>query len=294
MTTSVVLTGTGVPRPDPRRAGPGVLITTDEVALQFDAGRATTMRMAEAGITAAALDAVFITHHHSDHVVGLVDIVMSRWLQGRPPPAPLAIVAPVGPSARFVQRMLDPWDDDIAVRSYESPAGGPTFDLQAFDPSDGVEPIEVWTVGGVTVTALAVHHEPVEQAVGYRISTPDGVIAISGDTVACAEVEQLAASADVLVHEAFHRAAVEPFFDAAPHLRAVADYHADTPAIGASAARAGVATLLLTHLVPAPSTPAEEQSFIDAVRAGGYQGEIIVGHDLTTVTLPPGALPPTQ
>ena len=50
-------------------------------------------------------------------------------------------------------------------------------------------------------------------------------------------------------------------------------------------AELGVPTLLLTHLIPAPAGPAEAQPFIDEVREGGYEGEVLVCDDLHTVTL---------
>ena len=78
MATEVMLTGTGVPHPRPGRAGAGVLVRHDDVALQFDAGRATVMRLMEAGTPPHALTAVFLTHVHSDHLVGLPDLAMTR------------------------------------------------------------------------------------------------------------------------------------------------------------------------------------------------------------------------
>lgn len=81
MTTEVILTGTGVPHPRPGRAGAGVLIRHGDVALQFDAGRSTVMRLMDAGTLPHALTAVFLTHVHSDHVVGLPDLAMTRWIQ---------------------------------------------------------------------------------------------------------------------------------------------------------------------------------------------------------------------
>ena len=285
MTTKVVLTGTGVPTADPDRAGAGTLVVYGDIALQFDAGRATTMRLAAAGTPSQQLDAVFLTHHHSDHLVGLVDVVFCHWLQGDRNGLPLEIVTPSGPCQRFAERMLDPWVDDIAVRSHDARDGGPRITVTPFEPATDSEPTLVWSKGDVHVFALSVHHEPVLPAVGYRIETPDGVVAISGDTVACAEVERLAQGADVLVHETFDRARLAPFFEHLPHLEAIAGYHADTPDVGASAVRAGVGTLVLTHLVPAPRTADEEQLFVDAIRRGGFDGRVVVGADLTNVTL---------
>ncbi len=287
--TTVTLTGTGVPQVDPACAGPGVLVRHGDIALQFDAGRATTMRLAEAGVRPEQLDALFVTHHHSDHLVGLTDVVMSRWLGGRHDASPLTVVAPAGPSATFVERMLDPWVDDIAVRSeHLHRTGGPQPDVVAFDSDAAIEQaVEVWSFGDVRVSTRRVHHEPVTPAVAFRVDTPAGSVVITGDTVVCDEVAELAAGADVVVYEAFRRDVVLSFADAMPHLRLLAEYHADTEAIGAQMAAIGAPTLVLTHLIPPLSaSPDGAQGFVDDIRGAGFVGELVVGTDLTTVTLP--------
>ena len=136
------------------------------------------------------------------------------------------------------------------------------------------------------VTAGQVRHEPVIGAVGYRVDTPDGSIVISGDTLVCDEIAELATGVDVLVYEAMR---FEPFDDLPAHRRFVLDYHADTRLIGTQAAALGVPKLVLTHLIPPPGTDAERQHFVDDVRAGGYDGEVIVADDLYTTELRPGS-----
>ena len=282
MATEVVVTGTGVPHLTPGRAGPGVLIRCDSAALQFDAGRATSLRLCEAGTQPEALDALFVTHHHSDHLTGLIDLVFARWLVMQRGHLPLPIVAPSGPSTRYVERMLEPWQDDIIVRKeHVGRSDGPEPRVIGFEAT--ADPREVWRSDDVRVVSRLVHHEPVTPAVAYRIETPDGVVVISGDTVACDEVAELAEGANVLVHEAFRRRFLEPAQTVVPHLPAIAAYHADTPAVGSVAKRAGVKTLVLTHLIPAPRNEIEKQGFVDDIREGGYEGELIVADDLTTV-----------
>lgn len=282
MATEVVVTGTGVPHLAPGRAGPGVLVRCGATALQFDAGRATALRLCEAGTALAELDALFVTHHHSDHLTGLADLVFARWLEGHGRHEPLPIVCPSGPALRFLERMLDPWEDDIAVRmTHVGRIDRPEPRLVPY--AAGAAASEVWSHDGVRVEARLVHHEPVVPSVAYRVTTQDGVLVISGDTVACDEVAELAEGADVLVHEAFRRAVLEPAFGALPHVARIADYHADTPDVGRIAKRAGVATLVLTHLIPAPRDDREKLGFVDDVRRGGFEGELIVADDLATV-----------
>lgn len=286
MTTTVTLTGTGVPHPSPGRAGPGALVRHGDVALQFDAGRATMLRLTEAGTAAHELSALFLTHVHSDHLVGLADVVMTRWVQGTLHPAgPLPIVAVEGPACRFAEEMLGPYADDIELRVLHVQEAPPVLDVRPFPLP--AAPTEVWRSddGSVRVEAVAVHHEPVADAVAYRVTTPDGVVVISGDTRVCAEVAELAAGADVLVHEACRTAVMAELIAGTP-FEQIFDYHADTVALGALAADAGVRHLVLTHLIPPPVDDAGAEAFADDVRRGGYDGALTVGHDLFAVELP--------
>lgn len=284
--TEVVITGTGVPHLAPGRAGPGVLVRHGAVVLQFDAGRATALRLCEAGVRMQDLSALFVTHHHSDHLTGLTDVLFARWLEAQQGFVPLPVVAPRGPSTNFLARMMEPWVEDLQIRrEHTGRVDGPEPDVRAFDVAEG--PVVVWAdaAAGVTVTAQAVHHEPVTPAVAYRVDTPDGAVVISGDTIVCDEVAALAAGADVLVHEACRREALRPFFAARPQLEHIAGYHADTVELGALAQRIGVPRLVLTHLIPAPAPGfVTEADFADDVRRGGYTGEVIVASDLTTVS----------
>ncbi|GAA3625027.1 Rv2407 family type 3 sulfatase [Nonomuraea rosea] len=283
MTTTVTLTGTGVPIPSPGRAGAGVLVRYGPTALQFDAGRATVMRLTEAGTGLHELSALFITHVHSDHVIGLPDVVMSRWIQDHVwNSGPLTIHAPEGEAVGFIQRMLDPYSADIALRMEHVQPAPPELDVRAFACSP--EARVVWSQGEVIVEAVAVHHEPVPDAVAYRVCTPDGSVVISGDTRVCDEVEALSEGADVLVHEACRTTALHEAVAGTP-FEQIFSYHADTVALGSLAKRAGVAHLVLTHLIPAPDDESGEATFESDIRSGGYQGRITVGRDLMTATI---------
>lgn len=185
-----------------------------------------------------------------DHLTGLIDVVFARWLQSHGHHEPLPIVAPEGPAARYLERMLDPWADDIAVRKqHVEREDGPEPKLIFYEATPDER--EVWRSGDLHVSARLVHHEPVTPAVAYRIETPDGAVVISGDTIACDEVAD----------------------------------HADTEEVGGVAQRAGVPTLVHTHLIPAPRNKAEKQGFVDDVRRGGYDGAVVVADDLETVRL---------
>lgn len=288
MSTSVTITGTGCPIPDANRAGPGALVRHDDLTLQFDVGRSTVQRLAGANVWIPDLSAVFLTHHHSDHLTGLSDLILTYWTMDRTDNSPpLPVIAPSGPASKFASTVLDGWEDDIEVRSNHSGRPSrPQIELIPFEIPG--TPTQVWRRGDVVVSAGQVRHEPCPSAVGYRVDTPDGSVAITGDTRVCDEVAELAEGVDVLVYEAM----CFSFFENLPKRRRfVTDYHADTPLIGKQAAELGVSTLILTHLIPAPVTDAEKQVFIDEVRSGGYEGELIVADDLYTAAVGSGGLP---
>jgi ribonuclease Z len=213
-------------------------------------------------------------------------VTMTRWIYNKhgEDTGPLPIVAPEGPTSRFVRRMLGPFDDDIAIRVAHADGTPPRFDLTAFP----VRPVpqRVWqsSDGTVIVDAVQVHHEPVTGAVAYRIRTADATVVISGDTIVCDEIADLAAGADVLVHEACRATALASQVAGTP-FETIFSYHADTDALGALAEQAGVRHLVLTHLIPPPADTASAALFEADVRSGGYSGEVTVGEDLTRIVV---------
>ena len=283
MSSLVTLTGTGTPTPTPARAGGGVLVQTGGLNLQFDAGRATAMRLAAVDVRAIALDAVFLTHHHSDHLQGLDDLVFSSWIAGTQLSGPemdtrLSVIGPDGPLADFLEHLLDPRRGDFDVRKgHLNRDTEPGMHVTLFEAPTKLEVI--WEKGDVHVSAMKVQHDPVRPAVGYRVESPDGVVAITGDTRVCDEVGILAEGADVLVHEALLREVVigtprEP----------IMDYHSDSVGIGSLAKKLGVKSLMLTHLIPPPENVENGVARYEAaVRSGGYDGPLVVGEDLATV-----------
>lgn len=279
MTTTVTITGSGTPIMRPGQAGAGVLVSSDGVPIQVDVGRGTSMRLTDLGVALGDLTAVCITHHHSDHLVGLADLLMSRWLEDGQ--SQLPVIAPDGEATRIAGEVLDVWAGEIEMRrAHTGRDGTPVADVQGFTAHKS--PTEVFRAGVVRVLAATVDHGPVIPAVGYRIETADGVVAVSGDTAVCQSLTMLAADADIFVCEAFRKAGTVGLLS---DPNAIAAYHADSVQVGRLAAKAGVRTLILTHLIPPVASVDDKYLFERDVREGGFAGTVIVADDLDQQTL---------
>ena len=269
----VVVLGSGSPLPDPLRAGPATLVRTAIGDLLFDCGRGVLMRAAAAGTSAGAVQGLFLTHLHSDHITDLNDVMTTRWVTSFTP-HPLPIFGPTGtdPLVRATETMLEP---DIGYRLAH-------HDDLDWRPSAEVAEVEsgpVFERGPVRVTAAPTDHAPVRPTVGYRIDDGDRSVVISGDTVPCAGLDSLCAGADVLVHTVVRPDLIEPI--GLPRLTDVLDYHSSVQQAADTAERNGVGTLLLTHLVPTPGPGTEpEWSELAAARFGG---QVVVASDLLTL-----------
>ena len=271
----IVLTGTGSPLPDANRAGPSTLVKAGDTHILIDAGRGTVMRMAGGGSLPVFLSAVLITHLHSDHVCALNDVITTHWImcQGN---ATLRVYGPPG-TAQFVERQLGALEADIGYRiaHHDVLVNEPQVEVTELEAGDAFD------LNDVHICTAATDHAPVRPTLGYRLEHEGSVAAIVGDTVPCEGVDQLAAGADAYVQTVIRSDLVkltpnEMFQD-------ILDYHSDVEQAAKTAARTGAKRLVLTHMVPAP-TPEQYPEWVE-LAAAHFDGEVIIGDDLTTVTL---------
>lgn len=270
---SVVLLGTGSPLPDPHRAGPAQLVRAAGRLLLVDCGRGVLMRLAGAGIGAAQVDALLLTHLHSDHVTDLTDVITTRWI-GTFAPDPLVVVGPPG-TRRLVDRILASLEDDIGYRlaHHDDLTWAPPVEVH--EVLDG----EAWSADGVTVTAAPTDHRPVTPTVGYRVEAGGAAVVLAGDTVPCDGLDRLVAGATVYVQTVVRPSLVEPI--PLQRFRDILDYHSSVADAGRTAARGGVGTLVLTHCVPAPAPGTAPEWIAEA--AEHFAGEILLPDDLHEV-----------
>ncbi len=269
----VVVLGSGSPLPDPHRAGPATLVRTTAGDLLFDCGRGVLMRAAAAGTSAGALAGLFLTHLHSDHITDLNDVVTSRWVTSFAP-APLEVVGPAGTTALMaaVEALLE-WDVGYRLAHHADLTWRPAAEVTEIEA--GV----VFDRGGVRVTAAPTEHAPVRPTVGFRVEEAGRSVVLAGDTVPCGGLDALCEGADVLVHTAVRRDLIEQI--GLPRLLDVLDYHSSVPDVAETAARNGVGTVVLTHLVPAPVAGTEGE-WSEQARAF-FGGTVVVAEDLTRV-----------
>lgn len=271
----IVLTGTGSPLPDANRAGPSTLVKAGDTHILIDAGRGTVIRMTGAGSLPAFLGAVLVTHLHSDHVCALNDVITTHWIMTQGD-GTLPIYGPPG-IAQFVDRQLHALEPDIGYRieHHEALTNGPKVAVTELAPGDSFD------IGDVHITTAATVHAPVKPTIGYRLEHEGTTAAVVGDTIPCEGVDTLASGVDAYVQTVIRRDLVEQVPN--EMFRDILDYHSGVIDAAETATRAGAKRLMLTHLVPAP-TPDQYPEWI-ARAAKHFDGEIVIGDDLTTITL---------
>jgi ribonuclease Z len=266
-----VLLGTGCPQCDPLRMGPANLVRHADRAVLIDCGSGVTQRLVEAGTPGAALDAVLLTHLHSDHVVDLYQLIVSSWHQGRA--RPQRIFGPPG-TRRFVDGLMALWAPERAQRiAHELRPSTEAFEIAVTELVGG----ETWSEGGMRIHAVAVAHQPVAHALGFVCEAEGRKLAFSGDTAYCPALIAAARGADALVHECFiHREMKPSPSRSAEGLRNVAAYHTLSGEVGRVAGAAEVKLLVLNHFVP---TRFDRAALVAELRQT-WRGPLVIGEDL--------------
>lgn len=278
----VTLLGTGSPLPSATCAGPSTLVQAGGANILVDAGRAVVLRLVGALCPPPAVSAVLLTHLHSDHICDLNDVVTTRWVAS-PSAAPLTIFGPPGTRA-LVDGMLAMLSADVGYRldHHDDLRAGIGMKVDVTE----VEPDESFIVGEVDVSVYATDHRPAAPTIGFRFEHNGKVAALAGDTVPCSGLDDLCRGADVYVQTVVREDLVRTFADLIPtgqRFLDILDYHSTVQQAAQTAARAGVKTLLLTHFVPAVQ-PGQEDEW-RALAAEHFDGEIVVGPDLTSVEI---------
>ncbi len=295
----VVLCGAGSPLPDPNRSGPCTAVIAGKQLFIFDVGSGASRRMNALRLPQGEIDAIFLTHFHSDHIDGLGELLMQRWVGGTHT-APTPIHGPTGVES-VVAGFNEAYANDKVYRvahhgeATVPPSGQGAVAVAFVQPPDG-KGETVFDRDGVTVTAFRVDHAPIDPAVGYRVEYAGRSVVISGDTSKSANLERFAKGADLLVHEALSPKLVKTMTEIARSAGRdnlvkittdILDYHASPVEAAESAQTAGVKHLLYYHIVPPLILPTMNGIFLDGT-GDAYDGPITLGTDGTMVLLEAG------
>ncbi len=274
--TKIVLLGTGNPNPDPNHSGPSVAIITNGTPYLIDFGpglirQAAALTPRYGGditeLEARCLKKAFLTHLHSDHTIGYPDLILTPWVMGRD--EPLEVFGPEG-TRELTDRILKAYRADIQYRlNGLEPINNLGWHVKVHEIGDGL----IYADENINVEAFSVQHGSWSNAFGYRFSTPDKVIVISGDTTPCENIYQFGMGADVLIHEVYYQEAFDRL--EASWQKYHAAHHTSTLELAKIARVTQPGTLVLYHTLFWGGT---SEDILQEIRTI-YGGKVLVGSD---------------
>jgi len=270
------LLGSGVPDPQPDRFSASTLIEAGDQKLMVDVGRGATIRLYQLKVPLSKIDVVLFTHYHSDHTVGMPDLLLTGWL----PPAfarrtqPMHVIGPPG-AKTLMSGLSEAYAGDIKGREQEQhlPVAGVAAEVEEFT-QDGV----VYDHSGVKVTAFTVEHG-IKPAVGYRIDYDERSVVLSGDTNFSENLIKHAIGADLMIHEVAVFNAELLNLPAFQHIQSI---HVTPRQAGTAFARIHPKLAVYSHIAQlgTPEAPPPGLAEIVSDTRKTYQGPLAVGEDL--------------
>jgi ribonuclease Z len=276
--TRLVLLGTGNPNPSPDQSGCALALVVNNTPYIVDFGPGLVRKSAALtpryggpveGLETSRLKTAFLTHLHSDHTTGYPDLILTPWVMGRD--EPLEVYGPVGIGS-MTEHILEAYQEDIRYRVYgEEPANdrGWRVNWHEFE-REGI----IYRDSNIVVEAFPVIHGTWPNAWGFRFSTPDRIIVISGDCKPSPKVVEYGAGADILVHEVYSQSGFNSRSDEwkAYHRR----HHTSTLELAEIAKKTSPGKLVLYHILYWGST---KEELLEEIHTG-YTGDVFVGEDL--------------
>jgi len=276
-TTKVILLGTGNPNPDPAHSGCSVAIVVNDTPYIIDFGpgliRKASALSPRYGGNIKALDVknlkiAFLTHLHSDHTTGYPDLILTPWVMGRD--APLEVFGPEG-IINMTKNILEAYQEDIKYRLYGlEPANNQGWRVNAYKIKEGI----IYTDKNVKVEAFLVKHGTWPNAYGFRFTTPDKIIVISGDTAPCENILRYGKDADILIHEVYYKKGFDKkneFWKKYHSLN-----HTSTYELGEIAQKINPGLVILYHILFWGGKEGDILKEISKV----YSGNVLLGKDL--------------
>ena len=274
----LVLLGTGTPNAEPDRSGPSLAIIVKNKSYIVDFGPGIVRQAnklytqdndAYLSLKPSNLEVAFLTHLHSDHTTGYPDLIFTPWVLERD--TPLKVFGPTGIKS-MTENILEAYGSDIRYRIDGSePANETGWNVEVDEIDEGI----VYKDDLVEVEAFKVNHGSWENAFGYKFTTADKTIIISGDTAPSEKLIEMAKGSDILVHEVYSQSGFDRRSDVWKNYHS--KHHTSTNELAEIADIAKPKLLLLTHILFWGSS---EEDIIDEI-GSNYSGKVIVGEDLS-------------
>ena len=272
--TKLVLLGTGTPFADPTKSGPSLAIVVNNSSYIVDCGPGVVRRAAEASklgfpsLEAAQLKTLFITHLHSDHTIGLADIILTPAVLDRN--APISIYGPAG-SKKMTDDLMSAYKEDIAIR-INGLEKGDAIAYQVY--TNEIKEGQIYKDSNLTVTAFNVQHGQWDNAFGYVFQTKDKKIVISGDCTYSENLIKYAKDCDILVHEVYSDAGLKKRTQRWQDYHST--FHTSTYQLAEIANQVKPKLLVLNHQLTFGTSL---QSLLDELKSK-YAGPVVNGADL--------------
>lgn len=291
--------GSGSPLPDPKRGNPCVAVIAGERVFIVDAGEQASETLNRMQIDPGRIEAVLLTHFHSDHIGGLGSLTIQRWVAEQSTTR-MRVIGPPG-----VERVIAGYNEAFALDSgYRTahhgeavaPSASAGMTAEPFSFPQDADSMVVFDDGGLKITAFEVDHSPAEPAVGYRFDYKGRSLVVSGDTSYSPVLVRAAEGADLLIHDALSPELTKLVEDAAGAAGQTArakifadipDYHASPGGAADAAREAGVHALALTHIVPPLPLKALEGPFLGDAHER-FSGDLWIAQDGDLYSLPTG------
>jgi ribonuclease BN (tRNA processing enzyme) len=284
--TRITLLGTGTPAPSLQRVGSGYLVEVGNDRIVMDHGPDAHHRLLESGRRAVDVTHAFFTHLHYDHCMDYGRLVLQRWDQGADRIPDLQVYGPP-PIARMTEQLFGEdgvYGPDIRARiEHQSsvdvfrarggsvPRKRPAPRVREVKPGDVVEG-NGWKVR----VGRATHVQPYLECLALRLDAPDGSLCYTGDSGMSDEIVELARGCDMLIHMNHYFSGTAP----SPAYRAACGNHKDNAVV---AQRAGVKTLVLTHLLAQIDHPRIREQIVHEIQQE-FTGKVVWGEDLMELT----------
>jgi ribonuclease Z len=254
-----------------------VLVQAGGQTLLFDCGRGVTQRLAQLGVKLGAVNKLFITHLHSDHVVGIPDLWLTGWLEipSAQRKGALQVFGPPG-TRKLMEGLERAYEWDVVTRISDQKLSKENVAVSVTEFAEG----PVYQSAGLTVTAFEVDHgELVKPAFGFRVDYGGRSVVLSGDTRPSENLVRHAAGTDLLIHQV---AAARPELLASPVFQAILAHHTRPEEAGLVFARTRPRLAAFYHfsLLGTAQVPAVTVPEVVALARTTYGGPLVAGEDL--------------